>query len=87
MSTVPTNGRHQTAASQVSCVRWWCGREGSDGGLPARSPFGLLGRPGLGGLRGEPAVDLRVRQAIWHRTSAFVVRPLVTVAIPAAWQK
>lgn len=48
---------------------------------------GLPGRPGLGGLRGEPAVDLRVRQAIWHRTSAFVVCPLVTVAIPAAWHK
>jgi hypothetical protein len=45
---------------------------------------GLPGRPGLGGLRG---VDLRVRQAIWHRTSAFVVCLLVTVAIPAAWHK
>jgi hypothetical protein len=25
------------------------------------------------------------RHLIWHRTSAFVLRPAVTVAIPAAW--
>ena len=31
----------------------------------------------MGGLRHEQALDLRVRQAIWHRTSAFVVCPLV----------